>query len=73
MADESYSAVYPGSKINYTLPAYLDYLHQLKRKATELCNAGKIVYIVNVIHHCVRGRPLECAQRRIGTVVIPLY
>ena len=41
MADESYNAVYPCSKINYTLTNYLDYLRQLKMKATELSKAGK--------------------------------
>lgn len=41
MADESYSAVHPDSKINYTLPSYLNYLQQLKRKAMELNKAGK--------------------------------
>lgn len=42
MADESYIAVYPtSSKISYTLPSYLDYLQQLRLKATELNKAGK--------------------------------
>lgn len=42
MADESFIAVYPASsKISYTLPSYLDYLQQLRSKATELNKAGK--------------------------------
>jgi len=49
MADESYSAVYADSKITYTLPAYLDYLRELKKKATELNKAGKIAYVVVAI------------------------
>lgn len=41
MADESYAAVYPDSKVNYTLSSYLDYLQQLRMKAKELNKAGK--------------------------------
>lgn len=41
MADESYSAVYPDVKIQYTLANYLDYLKQLKMKAIKLSKAGK--------------------------------
>ena len=40
MADESYSAVYPDCKINYTLSSYLDYLQQLQTKAKELNRTG---------------------------------
>ena len=41
MADESYNAVYTCSNIKYTLSSYLDYLEQLKMKASELSKAGK--------------------------------
>lgn len=41
MADESYSGVYKCSNIKYTLSSYLDYLQQLKMKASELNKAGK--------------------------------
>ena len=61
MADESYNAVYPCSKINYTLPSYLDYLQQLKMKATELNTASKKILYHNVIQQHISQRSLECS------------
>jgi len=42
MADESFSAVYPGSKINYTVSSYLLYIQQLQMKAKLLNKTGKV-------------------------------
>lgn len=74
MADESYNAVYPDSKINYTLVSYLAYLQQLKMKAEELSKAGEANQIkIFITQHHGRQNSLECSQSRIGSLVTSLH